>query len=445
MANPGNNPFSDAFLSFAGRCPTAYHCVSVLADMLHRQGFQQLNQSNSLEAIRPGKYFIIHHQSTLAAFVIGDKPLAKTGLRIGGGHTDSPGLKLKPNPFRQKNNYQQLCGEIYGSPLLSTWFDRDLSLAGRVSWLDSQGGVQVSLLDWTRPIAVIPSLAIHLDRDANNNNKNKDKNKINKQTELVPITGMEEGGEFIIRELQAQYPAAEISRILAHDLFFYDVQKPSLTGINKELITGGRLDNQLSCFTLIDALIHTAGTENNIMVILNDHEEVGSVSTNGAGGQFLSSLLMRLTPEPEQQNQLINRSLLISVDNAHAVHPNFPDRHDTEHLPIINRGPVIKWNSNQRYATDALTGGFFQALCLHCTVKSQDFVMRNDMACGSTIGPLIAAETGIQTVDAGVPTLGMHSIRETAGSDDCKDLRKVLGYFFSMPASDPLWQGVHKW
>lgn len=442
---PDNNQFPDALLSFVGRCPTAYHCVAELALILCEQGFKQLDESDWRGSIKPGKYFLIHRQSTLAAFVLNGKPLNKTGLRIGGGHTDSPGLKLKPNPIRKKNNYQQFCVEIYGSPLLSTWFDRDISLAGRVSWLDSRGNLQVSLLDWIRPIAVIPSLAIHLSRDADN------KKGINKQADLVPIMGMEEKTgkkenhftELVASQLQNEYPTAEISRILSHDLFFYDTQKPCRTGLNKKLIAGSRLDNQLSCFTLIDALIHADGTEN-AMVILNDHEEVGSVSTNGVKGRFFSSLLARLTPDTKHQNQVINRSMLISADNAHAVHPNFPDKHDPEHLPMLNKGPVIKWNGNQRYATNALSGGFFQALCLQCQVEFQDFVMHNDMACGSTIGPLIAAETGIQTVDVGVPTLGMHSIRETAGSDDCEDLRKVIAYFFAMPTDDPLWQGLHK-
>jgi aspartyl aminopeptidase len=436
-----NNQFSNRLISFTGRCPTAYHCGAVLAETLRERGFQQLGESECLKNIAPGKYFILHRHSTLAAFVLGDKPLVQTGLRIGGGHTDSPGLKLKPNPVREKNSYQQLCVEVYGAPLLSTWFDRDLSLAGRVSWLDGQGILQVSLLDWKYPIAVIPSLAIHLDRESNN------KKNINKQTELIPLTGMGKGDrkftDFIGEQLKVEYQEVEISKILNHDLFFYDTQKPCLTGLDKSLIVSGRLDNQLSCFILIDALINADPTES-AMVILNDHEEVGSVSTNGARGRFLNLLLARLMPDTQQQNQLINRSLLISMDNAHAVHPNFSDKHDPEHLPVINKGPVIKWNANQRYATDALTGGFFQALCLHSQIPCQDFVMVNDMGCGSTIGPLISAETGIKTVDVGVPTLGMHSIRETAGSSDCEDLRKVLGYFFSIPIDNPLWQGLHK-
>ncbi len=438
-----NNLFPKDILSFIGRCPTAYHCVAELAVILNIHGFKQLDESALSKYIKPGKYFLIHRQSTLAAFVLSGKPLAETGLKIGGGHTDSPGLKLKPNPLRTKNHYQQLSVEIYGGPLLSTWFDRDLSLAGRVSWLDSQGNLRISLLDWIRPIAIIPSLAIHLHKEANN------KKSINQQSELVPVIGLDKIGEekgitsFLAEQLTNEYPNDQISQILNHDLFFYDVQKPFLTGLDKTLITGSRFDNQLSCFTLIDALVHASETENSI-VILNDHEEVGSVSTNGARGRFFNSLLARLIPDTSLHNQVINRSLLISVDNAHAVHPNYSDKHDAEHLPILNKGPVIKYNGNQRYATNALTAGFFQALCLQCQVKFQNFVMRNDMTCGSTIGPLIAAETGIQTVDVGVATLGMHSIRETAGSDDCHDLKKVLTHFFSMPTNDPLWQGLHQ-
>jgi aspartyl aminopeptidase len=406
--------------------------------MLRDNGFKQLDESESWNAPGPGKFFVIRQDASLAAFILTDAPLQQTGLRLAGAHTDSPCLKVKPQPIRRKNNALQLGVEVYGGALLNPWFDRDLSLAGRISWLDEDGALKLDLIDFQIPIAIIPSLAIHLDREANT------KKSINKQTDLVPLLYLADTDgsftELLINQLQKEHPGLSPDKILAHDLFFYDVQKPVQMGLHGDFITSARLDNLLSCFTLVQALINMKD-EQNSMIILNDHEEVGSVSTGGAQGPFLGTLLERIIPDIEKRARTLNRSLLVSVDNAHAVHPNFADKHDPEHLPTLNHGPVIKWNANQRYATDAVTGGFFRALGKRAGTEIQDFVMKSDMACGSTIGPLTAAEIGVKTVDVGVPTLAMHSIRETAGSTDYQALQQCMLLFFSLKQDDPLWLG----
>ena len=425
-------------LEFIACSPTPYHATDQLVTLLENKGFTRLKLSDDWRTPGPGRFFVVNHHSALAAFTLtGDSP-DRDGLRIGGAHTDSPCLKLKPNPMQRTKNMEQLGVEVYGGALLATWFDRDLSLAGRVCWQDNGGEIHSGLIDFQRPIGVIPSLAIHLDREANS------KKTINKQTDLVPLlTASEDECNFldILRQqITQQYPKVMVKEIIGHDLFFYDTQKPTLIGLQDDFLTGARMDNLLSCFTLIDALIR-APESRNALVVLNPHEEVGSVSATGAQGPFLSMLLERLQPDNVKRQQMLARSLLISVDNAHGAHPNFMEKYDPLHLPLLNMGPVIKWNANQRYATDTVTGGFFRALCRRAGTEAQDFVMRNDMACGSTIGPLTAAATGIKTVDVGVPSLGMHSIRETVGARDFLLLGDSLQLFFSLDPGDVLWQG----
>lgn len=433
-----NTSSIDRLLDFLGRSPSSYHAVEHLTELLRDSGFQQLEESAPWAPPAAGRYFILKRDGGLAAFTLDGSPLEQTGLRMAGAHTDSPCLKVKPHPDKKKETMLQLGVEVYGGALLNPWFDRDLSLAGRVSWSEEENRFTSGLINFQYPLAVIPSLAIHLDREANK------KKTINTQTDLVPLlqlNGTDKTFEGLLtQQIEKEHPRARPIRILGHDLFFYDVQKPARIGLHGDFITGGRLDNLLSCFALIHGLRH-APEQQNALVILYDHEEVGSVSVTGAQGPFLRNLLERFLPDPGRRQQMLSRSLLISADNAHGVHPNFTDRHDPEHLPILNSGPVIKWNANQRYATDAVTGGFFRALCSRAGCKAQDFVMRNDLACGSTIGPLTAAEVGVKTVDVGVPSLAMHSIRETAGSKDYKALQETLQLFFALATEDPLWTG----
>ena len=226
--------------------------------------------------------------------------------------------------------------------------------------------------------------------------------------------------------------------ILGHELFLYDCQPPVQVGLRNEFFSGSRLDNLLSCFILVHAL--AGKMSRNSLVVLHDHEEVGSLSAGGAQGTFFKSVLERLLPEPGERHRCLSRSLFVSADNAHAVHPNFPDRHEEGHLPQMNRGPVIKYNANQRYATTGCTAAFYRMLAGRLKVPVQEFVMRSDLSCGSTLGPIIAGTMGVQTVDIGVPTLAMHSVRELAGSHDAWSLTRIMESFFALAPDDPAWR-----
>ena len=428
---PQTDYLEDLF-TYINHSPTPFHVVATSGTLLSRQGFQRLHESDSWQNLPAGSYYLIRNDTSLIAFTLTSTPHSGMCLRMAGAHTDSPGLKVKPKPVQLHHTLVQLGVEVYGGALLAPWFDRDLSIAGRVSWTLDDGPLQCSLIDFKRPVATIPSLAIHLDREANA------KRSIDKQADLVPLVmqsseSLAPDFKTILKlQLLREHPMATDAELIDFDLFLYDTQPLCRVGFNGEFITGSRLDNLLSCHALLHALVQTA-TRRDCLVVLNDHEEVGSVSTSGAQGPFLKNVLERLFPDPGQRQQVIARSLLLSVDNAHAVHPNFAGKHDPDHLPLLNRGPVIKLNANQRYATNGLTAGLFCLFCKKAGVPCQQFVMRNDLACGSTIGPLTAAEIGVPTVDIGVPQLAMHSIREMAGHLDGWYLMQTLAIFFSEP------------
>jgi aspartyl aminopeptidase len=420
----------DQLLSFLGKSPTPFHVVRELVSLLTDAGFSQLKETDTWGELDPGRYLVCRDQCSLVAFTLTGRSPAQTGFRMAGAHTDSPCLKLKPEPVLQVNNCQLLAVEIYGGPLLNPWFDRDLSLAGRVSWLRDETPCH-ALIDLKKPIGIIPSLAIHLDRQANT------KHSINTQNDLAVLTGTK---PYDLKELLGLTAEVGSDTLLAHDLFLYPVEAAHITGIDQNLITGARLDNLISCFCLIDAL-RSAPEEENSIVLLSTHEEVGSQSAQGARGPFLNQILARLIPDPEKRCQAMARSLMISVDNAHATHPNAQDKHDPDHAVQLNKGIALKWNASQRYATDSRVAAFFKGLCRRSSVKTQDFVMRNDMACGSTIGPITAAMGGMRTLDIGIPSLAMHSAREVCGVSDVADLQAVMKLYFSLSDNDPLWQG----
>jgi aspartyl aminopeptidase len=423
--------YIEDLFSYINSSPTPFHVATNSAALLSAQGFQQLHESDPWPELGAGSYYVLRNTSSLIAFTLSCSPLAGNALRMGGAHTDSPCLKIKPNPMQLHHTCVQLGVEVYGGALLAPWFDRNLSIAGRVSWNRNNGPLQCSLIDFKRPMATIPSLAIHFDREANN------KKTIDKQTDLVPLIMQSEDAAppdfnaILAAQLLREHPAVADADIVDFDLFLYDTQPLCRVGMNNEFITGSRLDNLLSCHVLLQALLQQVATPKDCLIVLNDHEEVGSVSTTGAQGPFLKQVLERLYPEPGLRHQVLNRSLFVSADNAHAVHPNFAGKHDPEHRPLLNRGPVIKLNANQRYATNGLTAGLFRLFCKKAGVPCQQFVMRNDLACGSTIGPLTAAEIGVPTVDIGIPQLAMHSIRETAGHLDGWYLLQAMTTFFA--------------
>jgi aspartyl aminopeptidase len=348
---------------------------------------------------------------------------------MAGAHTDSPCLKIKPEPELTQKGYFQLGVEVYGGALLNPWFDRDLSVAGRISFLDQAGKLSSKLINYKKPVAAIPSLAIHLDREVNTGKS------VNPQKELPAIlmrVSTEEKilfRELLKKRLLEEYPEIQVARVMDYELSLYDVQPPSYVGLNDDFISSARLDNLLSCFVLLRSIIDVE-TSCASLIVLNDHEEVGSMSAEGAQGPFLLSVLERMTGSQELLRRSMAGSLFVSADNAHGAHPNYADRHDGNHGPVLNKGPVIKINSNQRYATNSETSAFFRHVSERVGVACQAFVVRSDMACGSTIGPITASALGIKTVDVGVPQFAMHSIRELAGADDAFALYQVLKAVF---------------
>ncbi len=426
--------YAPELADFITASPTAFHAVASARDLLQKNGFQQLDEREAWQELPTGKYFVLRNESSLIAFIWQE---GAQSIEMVGAHTDSPGLKVKPNPVLHNQNCFQLGVEIYGGALLRPWFDRELSLAGRVLWHET-GSTELhsSLLDFKRSIAIIPNLAIHLNSEANNQQE------VNRQKDMVPLLALiDEKADFhaiLTEQLGRQYSLPEDITISDHELYFYDAAPPALIGLERQFISGARLDNQISCFAALQALLTADAKETtqNCMIILNDHEEVGSSSLAGAQGSFLRDILERLLPEPGQRQAMLRNSLLISADNAHALHPNFTEKHEPQHQPLMNKGPVIKVNANQRYASNAETAARFRQLCQQADVPVQEFVVRNDMGCGSTIGPLTAAKIGVETVDVGVPSLAMHSIRETAACTDCWYLYKVLQTFFSPAQSE---------
>jgi aspartyl aminopeptidase len=429
------------FFDFVAASPTAFHAVTQMAETLNQAGFERLLEHQPWHLRQGGCYYVTRNDSSLIVFRMGQRHPADTGFRLLGAHTDSPCLKIKPNPERIQHSYLQLGVEVYGGALLNPWFDRDLSMAGRITWLSPNQTLQSNLIDFKTPVAVISSLAIHLDREANKNRG------INAQKDLPPIimqippetarnahnNGHDDFHHILLHQLETEH-AQIAERILAHEICLYDTQPPTFLGMHQEFIAGGRLDNLLSCYIGLRSFIEADIDKPDIstMLVYNDHEEVGSLSASGAQGPFLTSVLQRICPAPEEQERIRARSILISADNAHGIHPNYADKFDPQHAPLLNQGPVIKINANQRYASTSETIALFRYLCEQASVPFQEFVVRSDMPCGSTIGPLTAGATGIKTVDIGVPTFGMHSIRELAGVWDTWYLYQVLGRYWNM-------------
>ena len=425
-----DSEYVEGLLEFIQASPTPFHAVEQMASRLDDSGFRCLQESEAWQLETPGKYYVTRNDSSIVAFTLNTRP-AERGFRMVGAHTDSPCLKVKPSPEIIKESYLQLGVEVYGGVLLNPWFDRDLSLAGRVSYLTTNGDVRNALINFEKAIAVIPSLAIHLDREANKLHE------INEQEHIPPVlmklpgenSASPDFREMLLRVLIKQHPDSAAEKVLDFELSFYDVQPPAVIGLHQDFIASARLDNLLSCYTGLISLL-SAGENQNCLLVCNDHEEVGSLSAAGAKGQFLRSVLERLSVSAEDFARMIDQSMLISADNAHGIHPNYVDKHDANHGPVLNQGPVIKMNANQRYASNSETSAAFRYICDEADVPVQSFVVRSDMGCGSTIGPVTASETGVRTLDVGVPTFAMHSIRELAGRWDGYYLYRALREFY---------------
>jgi len=422
-----------ALLDFIDRSPTPFHATSELADHFTAHGFDRLDETMAWDITPGGRYFVVRGDSSLLAFVAGTAGGDEASFKIIGAHTDSPNLRLKPNPTYAKAGYVQLGVEVYGGVLLATWTDRDLSLAGRVG-LRGKSGTLIRRVKFDRPLLRIPQLAIHLNREVNEKGLI-----LNKQSHMPPVLTCVEGElktEEMLRELVAKELDCKASDILSCDLMLYDVQKSALGGPQGEFLFASRLDNLASCHAAALALTESASKDDPAtrVAVFYDHEEVGSESAQGGGSPFLGDTLERLllgaSRPREAFMRAMARSLFISSDMAHALHPNYSELHDSRHGPLLNGGPVIKMNASQRYATDGISSARFEGLCQRAGVPVQKFVIRTDMQCGSTIGPITAAGLGIHTVDVGSPMLSMHSIREMAGTRDHESLIRVFEEFY---------------
>ena len=425
-----HNTPSQGLLDFLHSSPSPFHATQSMCQALQAAGYQALDERETWQLQAQGRYYVTRNDSSIIAIQLGNSDPIEHGIRMVGAHTDSPCLKVKPQPELSRHGYWQLGVEVYGGVLLGPWFDRDLSLAGRVTFKHNQQ-LQSRLINFKHAIATIPSLAIHLHREANSGWN------INAQNELPPVLAQLQGETkkdfraLLAEQLQREHGISN-ANVLDYELCFYDSQPAAVIGLEQDFIAGARLDNLLSCYAGLQALLNSDSKHTQVLVC-TDHEEVGSNSACGADGPFLEQVLRRVLGSEEAFVRAIQHSLLISADNAHGIHPNYADKHDSNHGPRLNQGPVIKVNTNQRYATNSETSSFFKLLCESASVPVQSFVTRSDLGCGSTIGPITASQLGIQTIDIGVPTFAMHSIRELAGSHDLGYLISALTAFYNSP------------
>ncbi|KAJ8752071.1 hypothetical protein K2173_001098 [Erythroxylum novogranatense] len=458
-------------VDFLNASPTAFHAVDEAKRRLKNAGYEQVSEREDWKLEAGKRYFFTRNYSTIVAFAIGKKYVAGNGFYIVGAHTDSPCLKLKPISKVTKGGYLEVGVQTYGGGLWHTWFDRDLTVAGRVIVVreEKDGSVSYShkLVRIQEPIMRVPTLAIHLDRGVNT-----DGFKVNTQTQLVPVlatsikaevnkivaengpsgseadaTKSDKGSTAnsskhhpLLLDMVASQIGCQPEAICDFELQACDTQPSLIAGAAKEFIFSGRLDNLCSSFCSLKGLIDSTSSsdlEDEVgvrMVALFDHEEVGSDSAQGAGSPVMLDALSRITGAFNSELQLlpkaIQKSFLVSADMAHALHPNYMDKHEDNHQPKLHRGLVVKHNANQRYATNSVTSSIFKEIALKHCLPTQDFVVRNDMACGSTIGPILASGVGIRTVDVGAPQLSMHSIREMCAVDDVKYSYEHFKAFF---------------
>jgi len=411
-------------LEYIDSSPTPFHAVAETVTRLDACGYRSLEEAEPWDVGPGDKVYVVRGGGSIAAFHMGTTPPSDAGFHLVGAHTDSPNLRVKPNPELEQAGYGQLGVEPYGGVLLHTWLDRDLSLAGRALLADGSA----RLVDFGRELLRVPSLAIHLNRKVNSEGL-----KLNAQKHMAPILAVDGLQDIDLRALVAE-ELGEVKgeEILAWDLMAYDVQPATRSGVSREFIHAARIDNLASCHAGLTALL-AAESDADVTrgVVLYDHEEVGSRSAQGAASDFLRSCLQRLSgTSAEDYHRAVAKSFLISADMSHAIHPNYVDRHEPKHQPMLGGGPVVKINVNQSYATDGESWASFERWAREADVSTQRFVVRSDLGCGSTIGPITAAELGIRTVDAGNPMLSMHSCREVAAAADVPKMIDVMKRFF---------------
>ncbi|GAA2427099.1 M18 family aminopeptidase [Streptomyces glaucus] len=420
---------TDDLMSFLAAGPSPYHAVAGTAERLEKAGFRRVAETDAWDGGSGGKYVL--RGGAIVAWYVPEGAAPHTPFRIVGAHTDSPTLRVKPLPDTGAHGWRQVAVEIYGGPLLNSWLDRDLGLAGRLTLRDGT----TRLVNVDRPLLRVPQLAIHLDRSVSAEGL-----KLDKQQHMQPVWGLggdvRDGDLIAFLEEVSGLPAGEVT---GWDLMVHSVEPPAYLGRDRELVAGPRMDNLLSVHAGAAALAAVAtgpgaaGLPCIPVLAAFDHEENGSQSDTGADGPLLGNVLERSVfargGSYEDRARALAGTVCLSSDTGHAVHPNYPERHDPTHRPRVNGGPILKVNVNNRYATDGSGRAVWAAACEKAGVPFQSFVSHNSMPCGTTIGPITAARHGIRTVDVGVAILSMHSARELCGADDPYLLANALAAF----------------
>ncbi len=427
-------------LSFLDASPVNFLAVKNIADMLEAGGFRRLDPCQPLGAVKAGdRFFVTKNDSSIYAFRIGSKPLAEAGFHMICAHSDSPTFRIKPNAeMLCEGGLVKLNTEVYGGPIMSTWFDRPLTLAGRVI-VRSQDVMRpdTMLLHIKRPLLQISNLAIHFNRQVN------DGVKLSRQKDVLPLLGqitsqLEVGNlllNVILEELGKQRPVSR-EDILDFDLYLADTTPACTFGVHNEFISAGRLDDLSMCFAGLEAILAAADSDTTQVLGIFDNEETGSQTKQGAGSPFLSYMLRRIalaqSGTEEAYYQAVERAFMISADNAHAWHPNYPEKYDPTNHPMLGGGPVIKFNAAQKYASDAASAAVFAGICAKAGVPCQRFVNHSDVAGGSTLGNILASSIPLRGVDMGNAILAMHSCRETGSVRDHEYCVKVFTEFYNM-------------
>jgi aspartyl aminopeptidase len=422
-----------SLLDFIDASPSPWHAVKSVETQLAAYQFVKLDETVKWELQSGGRYYVTRDDSSIIIFVQGQKPLVETGFKMIGAHTDSPGLRIKPNAASGTDSLLRLGVEVYGGPIIATFTDRDLSLAGRISYKDEQNDIVNQLVKFDRPLLRLPNLAIHMNRTVNEEGL-----KLHKQNELpliLSVLAEECLPQTYFAQLIQQQSGCDAERILSWDLAVYDTQKGVFWGASNEFYANSRLDNLASCHAALQALLDDAVLENDntLVCAFFDHEEIGSGSNKGADGSFLDVVLQRIALASENNREdfarALAKSFIISADMAHAYQPNFPLAYEPDHKVTMNKGPVIKVNANHRYSSESLSQAMFANWCEQAGVPYQKYSHRTDLACGSTIGPITSARLGIRSVDVGNPLWAMHSIRESAGVLDHGYMIRVMKRF----------------
>ncbi len=423
--------------SFLDASPMPYQAVAECVRRLDAAGFTLLDEADAWQLQAGGGYYVIRASSTVVAFRVGSAAPADAGFVLVGAHTDSPNLRLKPDAVRASAGYDTLAVDVYGGAIIASWTDRDLGLAGRVVLRGGddgspRGGVTERFVNIRRPIARVANLAIHLNRTVNSEGL-----KLDKQRHLSALLGLARGRT--LSDLLADELGADATDVLDFDLGLYDIQGATIGGPDGELLFSARLDNLASSHAALVALVEAEATsEQTRLIALFDHEECGSRSAQGADSSILADIVRRIAAAHPQSGgdpfessaRACARSLLVSADMSHALHPNYAAYHDAGRPPLLGRGPVIKRNDNQRYATDGESAAHFAQFCRKAGFEPQYYVHRSDLPCGSTIGPMSSALSGIKTVDVGNPMLSMHSAREMCGTFDHDLMIEAMAQLF---------------